>query len=53
MKSSLAFTFVVALFALGGCASYDQQTHDDVNVVLDYAIQFMNLATQAVEMLAR
>jgi hypothetical protein len=53
MKTRFYAVLTVALVVLGGCASYDQETHQEVNAVLDGLIQLMDLATQAVTMMSR
>lgn len=52
IAATLCAAFAITLLALGGCASdgsYDAQTHQEVNEVLDGATQIMQLVIQGVQ----
>ncbi len=49
MRTLKALAAFAILFALGACASYDQQTHDEVGQVLDGATQILQLVIQGVQ----
>lgn len=50
MKMVKALAAFALLFVLGACASYDQQTHDEVGEVLDGATQILQMVIQGVQM---
>lgn len=50
LKTLKTLAGLAMLSALGGCASYDQETHQEVNQALDAATQLLQLVIDGVQM---